>query len=106
MMMKDGSDVEEKIDRIAVLNDVCFSFATKCAVRFCRGKTSGGDEIVIGNNLGANETALDIAMDRASCFDGADAALDGPGTTLIWSNRKERHQSEQIERNTNDPIET
>src|SRR5215213_6970222 len=99
-----GSDIEQEVDHIAILDDVLLAFPAQPAELPRFGQTAGGDQVVIGDDLGSNETPLDVRVDLAGCLDRGGAAANGPGATLVGSDGEKWHQSQELERVANDLI--
>src|SRR5205085_6859271 len=54
-----------------------------------------GDEIGIGDRLGADKALLEIAVDDAGGLRRLGAARDRPGARLLWAGREEGDQIEE-----------
>src|SRR5207249_9195142 len=52
-------------------------------------------EVLPADDLGADEAALDVAVDLAGRPDRGGAATDRPGATLVLARREEAHQVEE-----------
>src|SRR5690606_3651371 len=55
----------------------------------------GGDEVVPGEGLGADETALEVAVDLAGGLGRARALAAGPGADLLLARGEEADQVEE-----------
>ena len=66
------------MDHIAVLNDVFFTFCPHFARFFGFGFAAEGNEIVVGNHLGADEAAFEIGVDDTGRLRGGIAFLNCP----------------------------
>src|SRR5680860_545168 len=74
-----ASGVEQEVQHVAILDDIRLSFGAHLA-RFLGGLFAAQRcEIVIGNGLGADETALEITVDNACGLGRRGARADGPG---------------------------
>src|SRR5215216_6132483 len=58
-----ASDVEAEVDDVALLHDVVFAFEAEEALLAGGGVGAGAGEVVVGDNLGADEAALDVGVD-------------------------------------------
>src|SRR3977135_4173253 len=84
------SNIESKQDHIAVLNFVLFCFTAHLP-----GGTSGLLPtqiyvIVIGDSFSADETALEVAVDRAGRRRRSPAAVNRPGVGLFRAGGEKR----------------
>ena len=61
----DASHIEPEQDHVPVLHLVIFSFAAHLPGRFRGLLAAEGDVVVVGDRLGADEAALEIAVDLA-----------------------------------------
>src|SRR5690606_18440696 len=79
-----------EMHHVAILNDVVLAFQAHLAgiARSCLAAI--GDEIVVGDGLGANEALLEIGMDDASSLGRLCAGGHGPGPRLLRSDGEER----------------
>jgi hypothetical protein len=55
-----GSDVEQEVDDVAVLDDVLFALAPQLTELTGFSQTTGPDQIVVTDHFGSNETALNV----------------------------------------------
>ena len=74
------------------MHDVIFPFQTDKAFFFGSLFAAAGDEVVVGNDFGADEAAFDVGVDLTGCFLGFRAVDDGPGADFVRSGRKEVDQ--------------
>src|SRR3954451_7195092 len=81
-------DVEAELDHVAVLDDVVFAFDPQlaCLARFRRGPEC--DQIVIVNDLGGDEAALEISVNHASCGGSLVAGVNCPRACLFLTGRE------------------
>src|SRR6218665_1304868 len=61
----DRSDVEEEVEHVAVLDPVVLAFGAHLARVPGALLALAGNEVVEGNGLGADEAALEVAVDHA-----------------------------------------
>lgn len=67
-----------KLDDVAVLDDVLFSFGSGTASFTGGNATFTGDHVSIADDFGANEPFLNIGMDFSGSYLGGGAVGDGP----------------------------
>lgn len=65
------SDVEPEINNVSVLDHVIFPFDAHLAGLFRPLLAAAGDVLFVGDDLGANEAALEVAVDLACARWGA-----------------------------------
>ena len=68
--------------------------------------TAVGDEIRIGNGLGANEATLEVGVDHAGGHGCGVAPMDRPGAHLLFAGREVRLEAEQMIAGADQPIES
>src|SRR5688500_18715276 len=76
-------DVEQEIDDVAGLDDVGLALAAERPEPLGFGHRAGGDHVVVADDLGTDEPALDVAVNGTGRFDGGLAPADRPGAALI-----------------------
>jgi len=57
------ASIAKDMNDVAILDDIFFSFETKVGVLPGLGKSPGMNELVPGDNLGANKPAFDVGVD-------------------------------------------
>ena len=70
MMRLRRSDVEEEVHDVAVLNDVVLAFGAHLAGFLSALFTLEGDEVFVGDRLGADEAAFEVGVDDAGGLRG------------------------------------
>src|SRR5438552_5500368 len=85
-----------EVDDVAVLHDVLLALEAELPRLPALRLASVADELVEGDHLGADEAALDVAVDLAGGFEGRGAAADRPGAALVLARGEEAHQVEQV----------
>src|SRR5262249_16467184 len=70
------------------------------------GHAPGRNQVVVGDDLGANEPALDVAVYLARGIDRRRPPPDGPGPALVGTDGEEWHQAEELKRELDDAIST
>src|SRR3569833_3317988 len=88
-------DVEAEVDHVTVLHDVVLAFQPPLAGLFGLLLAATGDEVVIRDDLGADEAALEIGVDHAGGLRRGGADRDGPGAHLFFAGGKIGLQPEQ-----------
>src|SRR5437762_6833599 len=88
-------DGETKVDDVGILDEILFAFEPEFAgfLAFCFAAVN--DEVLVGDHLGANKAALDIAMNFAGGFFGDSALGDRPGAHFVFPGGKKTDQIEQ-----------
>src|SRR5262245_1470060 len=89
-------DIESKENYIAVPDDVFFAFEPHPTFLFCCCSRSGFDHIFIGYHLGADESALQVGVNRACRFRGFGAVGNCPGAGLLFARGEIRYQAERV----------
>src|SRR4029077_10837083 len=82
-------DIEPEVRDVAVLHDVLLAFEAEEAGVAAGGEGLQADEVVAGDDLGADEAALDVGMDGAGGVSGTAAATDRPGAHLVLADGEE-----------------
>ena len=103
--MKLPSCRESEIDDVAILNDVLFALQSNFAVFATRRHGSAFDQPIEGHDLGADETARDVAVDLASRELCHRAPRNGPRAALVLADGEERNVTQQIVAGANDAVE-
>ena len=70
-----------------------------------RGHRASSDQRIVGDNLGANEAAGDVAVDFGGGQLGRGSAGNRPRPALVFAHCEKRHIAEQIVTGTDDAIE-
>ena len=91
-----GPDVEQEIQHVAVLDDVFLAFDAHLAGFLGAGFALAGDEVVVGDGLGADEAALEVGVDDAGRLRRGVAAVDGPGAHFLHAGGEVGLQAEQV----------
>ena len=99
------SHVEAEVDDVAILHDVVLALDADLAFLACGGDAAGGDEVVVVDDLGADEAALEVRMDLAGGFRCRRALDNGPGAALIRAGRQEGLQAQEVERCLDQAVE-
>src|SRR5579884_1290917 len=91
-----GLHVEAEVDYVALAHYVLLALLTYEARGAQRVHRFVRDVVVVGDNLRADEAALDIAVDLAGCLRSLGAASDRPGTHFFFAGRQKRHETQEI----------
>ena len=67
------------MDDVAVLDDVVLALEPQLPRLAAPGLAPEPHEVLVGDHLGADEAALDVAVDLARRLEGGRAAADRPG---------------------------
>ena len=97
--------VEAEVDDVAILHDVVLALDADLAFLAGGGDAAGGDEVVVVDDLGADEAALEVRVDLAGSFRCRRALDDGPGAALIRAGRQEGLQAQEVERSLDQAVE-
>src|SRR5689334_14761064 len=91
------SRAEAELHDVAVAHDVVLAFDPGLARSPGGGQRACRDEVVVGDYLGLNEPALEVAVDDAGRLWRRRASLDRPGPGLLGASGKEGLQAERAE---------
>src|SRR5207237_10089600 len=89
------SNIKAEMHDVAVLDDVIGAFEAHLAGILGALLAATGDEIGIGDRLGADKALLEIAVDDAGGLRRLGAARDRPGARLLWARREKGDQIEE-----------
>src|SRR5690349_435090 len=92
-----GLHVEAELDDVAIAHDVVLALDAGLARGAGGGQRAGRDEVVVGNHLGLDEPALEVAVDDAGRLRRRRASLDRPGPGLLGASGEEGLQAERAE---------
>src|SRR5262245_4843564 len=98
-------DVEPEVDHVAFLHDVGLAFEPQLAGFFRAVLAAPRDVLVVADDLGANEAALEIGMDRAGGLRRRRVALRRPRSDFFGAGRIERLQAEQLVSRANHAVQ-
>ena len=90
-----ASNVEEELDNVAVLHDVLLAFGTDETLFLARGDRAVCDERLVRHDGGADEAALEIAVDLAGGLRRFRALGDRPCADLLGPRRQEADETEE-----------
>src|SRR5262245_17845182 len=93
-----ASDVQPEVNHVAFLDDIGLALEPQLA-GFARALLAAPrDVLVVADDLGANEAALEVRMDRTGRLRRRRVALRRPGAHLFRAGRVERLEPEQLVR--------
>src|SRR6516164_9412450 len=84
-----------KMDDVAVLDDVVFTFQSKLSRFFTFCLAAKSNEIRVGDHLRADKTTLDIAMNLSRRLPGDGSLRDGPSAYFVFARREKAYQVHQ-----------
>ena len=87
--------VEQEVDHVAVLHHILLALGTNQSLGPGSSQGAARLEIVVGNDLGANEAALKVGVNLTGSLGCLGALLNGPGTALVGSGGQEGDQPQQ-----------
>src|SRR5262249_13814118 len=89
--------VETEMADLTVADQVVLAFEPELST-FPHGRhgAAGGDELVIADDFGTDESARDVTMDGTSCVVGTRTARNGPRSPLVFSHCEERDEAQQL----------
>src|SRR6476646_2599104 len=90
-----ASDVELEVDHVAVADDVVLALERELGVGAASGLRAELDQIFPPDDLGLDEAALEVGVDRARGLRRLAAALDRPGSALVLARGQEGDEVEQ-----------
>ncbi len=88
------SDIESKVDDVAILNDIFFSFEACFACGTDGFFGAEGFEVFVGDCFGLYEAAFYVGVDLAGGIECDGAAADGPGADLVGADCEEANEAE------------
>src|SRR5690606_40888467 len=92
--MSRRSDVEAKLHHVAVLHHVVLAFDAYLAGGPGGRHGARGDEVVVRDDLGLDEAALEVGVDDPRRLGRGGPDRDDPGSGLLWARGEERLQPE------------
>src|SRR3990170_3618827 len=87
---------ESEVDDVTVLDHVLLALEADLAVIAARGHRAARDQVIVPNDLGADESPRDVAVNLACGQLGRRPARNRPGAALVLADREERNIAEQI----------
>src|SRR6202012_3966986 len=89
-------DVEAELDHVAVLDDIFFALNPQLA---CLARLGGGpecDQIVVVNDFGGDESALEISVNHARGGGSLITGVNRPGACLFLPGGEISAQAQQV----------
>src|SRR5262245_40694405 len=99
-----ASDVEAEMDDVAVLDHVLLALDPQRAGLLAFGLAAVREEVLEADHLGADEAALDVAVDLARGARRERAARHGPRPTLVGPRGQHADQVDQRERRADEAV--
>src|SRR5262245_63290504 len=89
-------NIEAEVADLAILDGVVLALQAELAALAHRGhRAGGGDQLVVADDLGADEAARDVGVDGTRGILGAGAGGHRPGAALVVADGEEGHEAEQ-----------
>ena len=89
-------NVEAEFNDIAILHDVFLAFDAEFGLFLRFGHGTAGNQILVRNDLGGNEAALEVSVDDTGRAGGFVAGVDGPGSGFLDTGGEVGSQPEQV----------
>src|SRR3982750_4844834 len=102
----DPLDIEAEEEDVAVRDDVLLPFGPRDAFFAGTLPAAIGDELGIGDRLGADEALLEIRVNHAGRNRRRVPAMDGPCTDFLLAGREIGLEAEEVIPGADEPIET
>src|SRR6187397_1346289 len=99
------SGVEAKMHHVAVGDDILLAFQPELAGVAGAGLAAVFDEVIVGDGLGADEAALEVAVDHARRRRPLGALGDGPGPRLFRPGGEIRDEVQKLVAGTDQAVE-
>ena len=96
MLSQISLHVETEEDDIAVFDDIFLTLDADQTFLFGCSHRTIGDQIIVGDDLRFDETALKVRMDLTGSLRGLGTFFDGPGFGLHGTGCQETDQAIQI----------
>ena len=92
-----GSDVEEDVEDVAVGDFVVFAVGLEEGAFLGFGFGAAVEQVVPADDLGADESAFEVAVDAAGGALGVGPGGDGPGAAFVFADGEKAAQTEDAE---------
>src|SRR5262245_35905674 len=89
LSLSGSSHCESEVNDIAVLDDVLLAFQPQLSFVASLAFAAGSDEVVVVNDFGPDESALEVAVDAAGSARRPVAATNGPSLHLVLADGEE-----------------
>src|SRR3990170_9072408 len=90
-----ASDGEAHVEDVALADDVVLALDAQLAVVLRLFHRADGDELVVADDLGPDEAALEVRVDHAGGLGCLRAVADLPRAGLVLAGREERDEVER-----------
>src|SRR6266566_3744391 len=99
------SHVKKDVEYFAIFYGIGFSFRAHDTKLFRVGLASRFEELRPTDDLGADEAALEVGVDRTGRLLGGRAARHGPRADLVVADREEGAEPEELVRGSDETVE-
>src|SRR5579884_3941258 len=89
----------------ALLNDVILALEAHLRLLLCGGDTPGGNQIIPAHHFRADESLLDVAMNRSGGLDGRGPFVNGPSADLGLARGEELQKAHEVVGGANEAIQ-
>ena len=97
MSLRGQSNVEQELNDVAVLDDVVLALGALQTLGLDGGVVEVvGFEVAVADDAGADEAALEVAVDLTGGLRSLGALADGPCTAFLFAVGQEGDQAQQI----------
>src|SRR5262245_39311771 len=100
-----GLHVEAELEDVAVLHDVVLALDAGLPRGPSGGDRPGGDQVVVGHDLGLDETALEVAVDHTGRLGRRRPDAYRPGPGFLWPGGQECGQPERGKPGLGQPVQ-
>src|SRR4051812_32288174 len=94
-----------EIDHVAVEDDVLLALEAQLAVLAARAERAAREQVLVADDFGADEAALDVGVDFAGRELRRRVARNRPGAALVFAHREERDVAEEVVARANHAIQ-
>src|SRR5690606_7961278 len=95
-LARPGLHVEAEMHHVAVAHDVVLAFQPHFSLLLRARLAAVGDEVLVGDRLGTDEAALEVAVDHARGLRRGRPGPHGPGAHFLDAGGEEGQQPEQL----------
>src|SRR6266480_4090980 len=97
---------KSEVDDVSVLDHVLLAFEADLAVIAARGHGAARDQMIVPDDLCADESPRDVAVNLAGGQLRRRPARNRPGAALVLADREKRDVAEQIVAGANHAVES
>ena len=107
MSLRGQSNVEQELNDVAVLNDVFLALGALQTLGLDGGVVEVvGFEVAVADDAGADEAALEVAVDLTGGLRSLGALADGPSAALLLAVGQEGDQAQQVVAGGDEVVQT